>query len=484
MSWAWQPKRFRSLGFRLGVSYALIFGIASFAGISLLYWMISSHVMHGVDRRLMEQKRALAHYAAFHDRRTVQGKFFEEAGARGTSRVFYRLVSPLGEGLVSSDPSAWEGAAWDTNWLVRANGEGLVLADLELADHRGRARVLSASIARGRILQISVYLGDEIAFLAKVRTASAVFVLGMLAAGIGAGRVMARKALAGLGDVIMAVRRVADGDFRERVVLTGAGDEMARLGRTYNRMADRIETLVREMQEVNDNIAHDLRSPVTRIRGLVEMAVVNGFVPEEGIETLGSIVEECDLQIHMINTMLEISEAEAGLGEMTVGRVTVTELVSRTREMFLPLAEENGVGLDTGRVASFTVLGDLRKIQRALSNLVDNALKYTPAGGRVLLSATLENNTAKIFVTDTGIGIDLDALPRIFDRFYRADLSRSLPGNGLGLSLAMAVARAHKGTIEVESVPGRGTTCALCLPGGGSHHCATLPSVNVGLGLR
>ncbi len=462
MFWKRLPERFRSLGFRLGMSYALIFGLVSSAGICALYVIIASHLMHEADSGLMDQKRALEHYAAFHDDRVIQGKFIDEAGARGTSRVFYSLISPLGERLVSSDASAWQDMAWDTNWLVQAAAQGLIFTDLSFG--RKKARVLTAAVTPERFLQITISLKEETAFLAKVRAGAVIFVLAMGAAGIGAGILMARKALKGLDAVTLAVRRVAGGDFKERVAVQGTGIEMMRLGRTYNQMADRIESLIREMTQVNDNIAHDLRSPVTRIRGLAEMAAGDPALPEQGMEALGSIVEECDRLVHLINTMLEISEAQTGLGDMTPGSMPASELISGTMEMFVPLAEENQVVLETVDGADFTVFGDLGKIQRALSNLVDNAIKYTPSGGQVRLSAALENKTARITVTDTGMGISPHALPRIFERFYRADQSRSLPGNGLGLSLAMAFAKAHNGTIEIHSVPGAGTTCTLSLP--------------------
>ncbi|MGD9823599.1 sensor histidine kinase [Desulfobacter sp.] len=464
MFWKRLSEQRRSLSFQLGLSYSLIFGLICLAGIICLNAMISSHVMRGVDRRLMEQKRALEHYAAFHALPVIQGKFLDEAAARGTSRVFYRLVSPVGVILACSDASAWQCCSLDPNRLVQARAQGLIFTDMEMADGPGKARVLTAVITKDRFLQITVFLAEETAFLAKVRTASAILVLAMGAAGIGAGVVMARKALSGLGAVTRAVHRVADGNFQARVDLQGAGVEMVRLGRSYNRMADRIQTLVREMKEVNDNIAHDLRSPVARIRGMAEMAAGDTAMPPRGVETLGSIVEECDRLIHLINTMLEISEAEAGLKEMDSDRMPASQLISETMNLFTPLAEQRNVSLETGTVADITVSGDRRKIQRILGNIVDNAIKYTPSGGRVLLSVKLADSMAVFKVRDTGMGIPPDELPRIFDRFYRADQSRTLPGNGLGLSLAMAFAKAHNGTIDISSTPGRGTTCTLSLP--------------------
>ncbi|MCG8549408.1 MAG: HAMP domain-containing histidine kinase, partial [Desulfobacterales bacterium] len=346
MFWKRLSERRHSLSFQLGFSYALIFGLICLTGVLCLNAMISSHVMRGVDLRLLEQKRALEHYAAFHDIPVIQGKFIDEAAARGTARVFYRLVSPLGESLVSSDASAWQHGFWDPNWLVQAKARNMLFTDMDMGGGREKARVLTTGITPDRFLQITVSLAEESAFLAKVYAASTIFVLAMGIAGIGAGVVMAKKALSGLSTVTRAVQRVADGNFRARVDVQGAGVEMMRLGRTYNRMADHIQALVRTMKEVNDNIAHDLRSPVARIRGLAEMAAEDRAMPPRGIDILGSIVEECDRLIHLINTMLEISEAEAGLNPMRFDRISASQLILKTMEIFTPLAEQSKVRLE------------------------------------------------------------------------------------------------------------------------------------------
>lgn len=464
MFWKQITRWSKSLYFRLGFFYSLIFGIISSLAIWGLNFMISTHVMHGVDLRLLEQKRAVEHYAAFHDHRIIHGKFLDEAGARGTSRVFYRLISPHGEQEVSSNQSSWHNLSWDKAWIEKARTQDMVFSDMILPDHRKKARVLSTLTGKDHVLQIVVSIENEISFLTKVHTASIGLVISMLVAGIFAGTIMAKKAISGLEEVTLAVSRVAEGDFKERVVLHGTGSELMRLGKTYNKMADRIEALIREIHEVNDNIAHDLRSPVTSIRGIAEMAALEKNLPSEIIESMGCIVEECDRLICLINTMLEISEAEAGIGSITVQKIKSNELISKTIEMFLPMGEEAGVELEVKDLSEFDVHGDIRKIQRIIGNLVDNAIKYTQPGGKVSISSFTDETVTGFEISDTGVGIPQNCLPKIFDRFYRGDLSRSRPGNGLGLSLALAFARAHNGDIQITSHPGKGTTSVFSIP--------------------
>jgi signal transduction histidine kinase len=232
---------------------------------------------------------------------------------------------------------------------------------------------------------------------------------------------------------------------------------------TFNRMAERVQTVMQEMRQVNDNIAHDLRSPLTRIRGLAESAVMDRTLCGEGAELAGSIVEECDRLMQLINTLLDIAETEAGVRGLHLEDVDLPELAAQAVELFAGVAEDKGVALDSVASGRPVARGDRRKLQRALANLVDNAIKYTPTGGRVMVRVRALGTMAEVAVSDTGPGIPADDLPHLFERFYRGDRARNLPGNGLGLALALAVARAHGGDIDLRSSPD-GSTFTVRLP--------------------
>lgn len=287
---------------------------------------------------------------------------------------------------------------------------------------------------------------------------------GVVFVSLSAGWFLARRALSGVEDVRRTAQSIAKGTFDSRVPVRGTGDELDQLAVTFNGMLAQIETVLSGMKEVNDNIAHDLRSPITRMRGVAEVTLAGKASAEEYQIALGRVIEECDRLLGMINTMLDISEAEAGVVRFQLAEVDLGEMVRDVIDLFSPLAEGKHVTVNLRVAGLLSLQADARKLQRVLSNLLDNAIKYTPSGGSVMISGYGEDRAVRIVVSDTGVGIPGPELSRIFDRFYRGEKSRSEPGNGLGLSLACALITAHHGTITVTSTPGRGSEFTVTLP--------------------
>jgi signal transduction histidine kinase len=243
------------------------------------------------------------------------------------------------------------------------------------------------------------------------------------------------------------------------------GDEIDQLSMTFNQMLDRIQTLMTEIKEMSDNVAHDLKSPITRIRGISEVTLTHGKSMGEYESMAASTIEECDRLLDMINTMLMISKTESGVNKLLCEEIDLAGLVREACELFEPTAEDKGLTLSYDVPNKSHLVGDHRMIQRMLSNLLDNAIKYTPSGGTVSVAVS-ENDERNVVIAveDTGIGISPKDLPRIFERFYRCDESRSKPGIGLGLSLARAIARAHGGDITVTSRLNHGSIFTITLP--------------------
>jgi signal transduction histidine kinase len=218
------------------------------------------------------------------------------------------------------------------------------------------------------------------------------------------------------------------------------------------------------MKQMSENIAHDLRSPITRIRGIAEMTLTTGKAIDEYEGAAANTIEECDRLLEMINTMLYISQAESTAGKFAMEEVDMTRVVRGACELFQPVAEDQGLSLVHRIDDDLRVRGELQGLQRMVANLIDNALKHTPSPGTVTVTVNGDDKQGVISVQDTGIGISQEELPRLFERFYRCDRSRSRPGVGLGLSLVKAIVHSHRGKIAVTSIPNVGTTFTVTLP--------------------
>ena len=276
---------------------------------------------------------------------------------------------------------------------------------------------------------------------------------------------LAKRALSGVVQLTRTAEAVADGAMKERVPVKGRLDEIDRLARMFNTMLDRINALIQGMKETNDSIAHDLRSPVARMRGIAEAALTSESSPDAHRLLAGDIIEQCDRLLDMINTVLDISEAEAGVVNLVIEDVDIVTLVQDAVGLFLPMAEDKNIAVKVQASSGTRLSSDRRKLQRILGNLLDNAIKFTPPHGTIAISVVGDGKRILIEVRDTGIGISEEDAPHVFEKFFRADKSRSEPGSGLGLSLAQAFASSLGGSITATSVPGKGSAFTVILPG-------------------
>jgi heavy metal sensor kinase len=445
----------RTLAFRLTLWYAGVFLLSAALAFSFFYYFLTLSLRERTDQDLLSEVRSFASVMTLQGVESVKRRALLESQAAGEKKIFIQLLYPDGRLFSSSNMSYFRNIPVSREAIVRMLAqEEPLFATVSSPDLRHEIRVVYALLGPGLIIHLGKSMDDLTRFIEAFKRIFVGTMTALFALAVAIGWFMARRALAGVENVTRTARRIADGRLAERVPLGKAGDEIDQLAVTFNRMLDRIQELMNGIKEMTDNIAHDLKSPITRIRGQAEIALTSGAAAADFEAMAASAVEECDRLIEMINTMLFISRTDAGVTQPDLQEIDIAAVVRDACGLFQPLAEEKRITLTWEAPERFETKGDIRLVQRMLANLLDNAIKYTPVGGRVAVSlAKGPERSLAISVRDSGEGVSETDLPHIFERFYRGDPSRSHPGAGLGLSFARAVARAHGGEIRVESSP-------------------------------
>jgi signal transduction histidine kinase len=454
-----------TLAFRLTLWYATIFAGSSFCAF-LAFYLLAASITHGrTDQEILNAIPEYSSLLALKGFETLKTSLALEAESEGVDKLFFRIVNWKGAELFSSNMSSWGNLGIGRTALQRLrNGADHVFETVTIPEHRYKIRILYGIIGPGKILQIGMSLKGNQRLLEILQrifsgTMAVLTVLGAIV-----GWFMAKRALVGVEEVTRTAMDISKGAFEQRVSTKDRGDEINRLATAFNVMLDRINELVAGAREMSDNIAHDLRSPITRIRGIAEMTLITSKSMDEYKDMAANTIEECDHLLEMVNTMLDISETEAGANNFKMVKTDMADLVRDACELFQPTAEQKGISLISKMSDNSFVYGDMQMLQRMVVNLLDNALKYTPSGGTVTVSANANEGQFVFSVSDTGIGISKDDLPHVFKRFYRCDQSRSQAGIGLGLSLARAIAKAYGGNIAAASNPGQGSEFTVTLP--------------------
>ncbi len=456
------------LSTRLSLWYAGTFILLLGGGFTLAWIVIAHRLDAAVDADLLEDVAELRAVYRLGGANALQEWIDDEMSREDAEAEFLRLVrtGPAPTPTMQQEP----GMPWyrqlsppdlphdsDTVLSTRShdaasNGEpvpfreitALVSADLLI--HAGE----------------SLHAREEtLSLLARIFTT--MLLLGLPLSGL-AGWLMARRAARDIEQIGVIATRIGRSGFEERVRLQPVDREIDLLVRTFNGMLDRIRDLMKEMRELTDSIAHDLKSPLARIRFMSEVALSRNLAPGDQAQQAEQTIEECDRLIRMIDATLDVAEAESG---MRRGRWQVTDysaLVRDAVELFEPVAAGKGLGLACRVAQGLRVDADRTNLQRLVANLVDNAIKYTPAPGNVEVRLDAGDDQAVLTVTDTGIGIAESEQSAVFSRFYRCDHSRNRDGCGLGLSFARAVARQMGGDIQVQSAPGVGSRFRVILP--------------------
>jgi signal transduction histidine kinase len=450
-----------TLGLRLSAWYAVVFVVSTVVLVGITYWLLASSLArrdHDIIAATLREY-ALRYEAAGLPALERAVEVEQRTGSR--ERLFVRVLGRGADALFVSMPPGW--SDFDIDQLS-ADDQGV-----ERAPARSRNAVLEVASARlfdGTILQVGKSNEIRLALLAQFRTVVGWVAVLAMCIGVLGGLLITRSTLQPINELIHVVQEIIrTGRTHARVPTRGpTGDTVDELVTLFNTMLDRITGLIRAMGESLDNVAHDLRTPMARLRGTAERALQSSD-PAAAREALADCLEESDRILSMLNTLMDISEAETGVLRLTREPVDLRALLDEVVDLYEDVAEVEHVTVTFDPGEPVIVNGARDRLRQVFANLLDNAIKYTGENGSVRITAAREpNGEAVVTVTDTGAGISAQDLPRIWDRLYRADPSRTERGLGLGLSLVKAYVEAHGGTVEAASEPGRGSVFTVRLP--------------------
>jgi signal transduction histidine kinase len=454
----------QTLGLKLVLGYAVLFAASTVVLCALAYFLFM-HFMRAPDRVFLEAK-AYELAAAYNQGGlgALRSELTSGTQDERLEELLIRVTGAAGEPLLLYNPDSWKPAELA---LLEDElpSEEAAWVQLGPAQDEDDLEAFLLRLPDGNVLQAGMDTDIREDVLESMREVFIAIALPILLLALLGGGLMAWRALRPVRQLLTTLQTIAaTGDVQARAPMEGARGEFAELIRLFNRMLDRIHILFQGMRSTVDNVAHDLRTPMTHLRGTAELALQEERDAAVYREALADCMEVSETVLTMLNTLMEVSEAEAGTIALQSEHVDVAEVGSEVVDLYRFVAEDKHITLNTDLEENLIIRGDPSRLRQVVANLLDNAVKYTPPGGRVHLTAARVGETCEFRLTDTGIGIPAKNLPHIWDRLYRGDQSRSERGLGLGLSLVKAVVEAHGGRVHASSVPGVGTTFTVQLP--------------------
>jgi two-component system heavy metal sensor histidine kinase CusS len=465
------PRFWNTLAFRLTAWYVLAGLALVVLATTSLYFLLVTELQKSTDLFLADKVHVLRTMLRERpdDRDGLQEEIELESAARRYQQFYIRLLDERTRPLLTTPGMAEQ---LDLAQLT-AQTQGRPERPASMKGRNGRSFfVMSAPAAVGDsaktdTMQIAIDVSQQEVLLARYRQRFWVILLGTLAIFPLVGYQIARRGIRPVSEVATTARHISSTNLHERIQPEGYPSELASLAATFNNMLDGLEESFGRISRFSADIAHDLRTPVNNIRGEAEVALARARTVEEYREVLGSCLEEAVRLSDLIGDLLFLARSESPLAHLHRESIDVGELLSGIREYYEAPAADRGVSLST-LVPDEPVIAQLDRslLQRAVGNLVSNALAHTPQGKSVVLGASVEPAAVRIEVSDGGVGIPPEALSRVFDRFFRVDESRSQAsgGTGLGLAIVQSIMVLHGGKVEIASQVGQGTQVTLRLP--------------------
>lgn len=448
------PRLVRTAPFRLSAIYITLFSVAAGIAILYIYWNTRVLLARELDKSVQTEVQVLLENYRRGSLNSLTDAIQERTNPAGSS--LYLLTDGLGRKLAGNmnvvSTALWNSIGRNEFVYRRVGTSGL--------EERKAYAVVVRLPGDARLL-VGRDIEDRSALEFFMRSAFFWGLAFIALVGLGGGLLVSRSILSHIDDVSAAARSIMNGDFSGRIPASGGSDEFDRLGGSLNSMLDRIEELMLGLKQVSDNIAHDLKTPLHRLRTRAETALRGEQSPEKLREALSAIIEESDSLIHTFDALLSIARLEAGSRSESFGAFNLCEVVRDVCELYEPLAEEQGLSFQVTCGANLAIHGEKQLIGQAVANLLDNAIKYAgldaeapTANGtdRTVISVSVEESGefAEVAVADRGPGVPAEDRDRVLQRFTRLQPSRSIHGSGLGLSLVAAVAHLHAGAVILE----------------------------------
>ena len=472
MFWKSLKEFTHTISFRLNVWHAVMFLVSAGILFVLLYFLLSAAIDRK-DRDVIEAR--LREYVAVYESGGIPAlrDWTTRVNEARRQRMFFvRVVTSDRTVLLLVIPQDWFEA--DVRLIDRftqvrygAPAPRLIAEDWIRVprDEEVDLTVASTVLGDGTILQVGRSSDSREKLLGKFRQVFAAVIPPVLLLAFFGGAFMTRRMTKPVCDIVDAASSIINtGRMDVRVPERPAHDELQDLVVLFNRMLAHNEELFRALRDSLDNVAHDLRTPLARLRATLEGALSREGDTNPEQDALVEALDETDRVETIIRTLMDVAHAETGLMQLHVEQTEIGLLIDDVVELYEHIAQEKGVTIESNFAEPLSVAVDAARIRQVFANLLDNAIKYTPAGGKVTISAERSDGAATIVFRDTGSGIPKADLPRIWERLYRGDKSRSEHGLGLGLSLVKAIVEAHSGHVDLWSEEGKGSEFKVCLP--------------------